>query len=107
MKEASTKAVKLLEDDPEPSRRILKWGYTKVIEKPQDKNHDHSRQLFRAYTLADKLCMELLCNLLMDIILEWHRVMYSMAGLLEEVPDSVLKDHLVAQLAWDIYVGHL
>lgn len=102
MKEASTSTVYLPEDNPEAFQCILKWVYSKVIETPKARESYNSMRLYEAQLLADKLCMEVLSNLLMDMIVTWHDTMWSCASILPEIPESPLKDFLVAQLAWDL-----
>lgn len=107
MKEASTKTVNLPEGSPEAFECVLKWVYSKVIERPKALEFCNSRRLYEAQLLADKLCMEALCNLLMETIMTWHDDMWSFASILPEIPESPLKNFLVLQLAWDLRVGKI
>ena len=103
MMESSSKTVTLPEDDPEAFSHVLRWVYRGDIEKPSDERDPGlAQRLFQTYSLADKLCIEVLCNALVDVIVDWHEHVYSYPTLLSDLPNSALKDFLVAQLAWDL-----
>ena len=100
MKEASTKTVKLPDDEPRAFEWVLAWIYSKEIRKPEKSwGSRMARRLYQTYLLADQLCMEALCNAIRDIVIDWHKTCYSFANLVLELPSSPLKDFVKAQLA--------
>ena len=103
MKEGSTKTVKLPDDEPRAFEWVLPWAYSKEIRKPEKSwGVRMARRLYQTYLLADKLCMEALCNAIMDVVIDWHQTDYSFANLVPELTPSPLKDFVKAQVAWDL-----
>ena len=98
MQEGSTNTVTLPDDKPEAFECILKWVYGKTTEICTTKALPKEDLCTRAYLLADKLCMEALSNALMDDIMEFHKANFADANELLEVPESALKEFLIARL---------
>ncbi len=103
MQEGSTKSVKLPEDQPQAFERILQWVHGKEISKPRrDWDLSKARCLYQTFCLADKLCIEVLTNEIMDLIVDRHRDVWTCPILIPEILESPLKEFGKAQLAWDL-----
>lgn len=102
MVESESRTVKLPADDPEAFAFILEWTYGQQIESPKDEKVADVRRLIKTYALADKLCMEILGNALVNEVMDWHRNNVGRPDLLLEAPESPLRDFLVDQFAWDV-----
>jgi BTB/POZ domain len=112
LSESSKGEIELPVDLPAAFEEVLKWVYTGSItsplKEPDGGDYLIVHNLVHTYILADKLCMESLCNEVVDTIKAWHKNSITNPVFLSHFQDGVLSDSelkkfLVHQLAHDIF----
>jgi BTB/POZ domain len=109
--ESTTSEVELPVDLPAAFEEVLKWVYsgnvTSPFALPASEGETIVQNLVHTYILADKLCMESLCNQIVDTVKAWHEEFHLMPTILVPfrggvLSDSGLRTFLIRQLALDI-----